>query len=161
MNVDPARVYMVGHSMAAHAAWNLALHYPTYFAAINPLAGAASGDWQRLRLSTSPTSSPSSGTTPTDDVIPVAPLAAIVAALRKQKLDVDYEETKKLGHAPTEEVVERRTTSCAPHARPVPRQVRLQSNRPDTMFNRNDWVQVYQSVRREKYAALLLRGSAC
>ena len=24
-NVDPARVYVVGHSMSAHAAWNLAL----------------------------------------------------------------------------------------------------------------------------------------
>ena len=31
-------VAMTGHSMAAHATWNLALHYPTYFAAINPMA---------------------------------------------------------------------------------------------------------------------------
>ena len=50
VNIDPARVYMVGHSMAGHAVWNLALNYPTYFAAVNPLAGAASQDWQRLRL---------------------------------------------------------------------------------------------------------------
>ena len=49
-NVDPTRVFLIGHSMSAHATWNLGLHYPTYFAAINPLAGAASGDWQRLRL---------------------------------------------------------------------------------------------------------------
>jgi hypothetical protein len=50
VNIDPARVYLIGHSEAAHATWNLALHCPTYFAAINPLAGAASFDWQRLRL---------------------------------------------------------------------------------------------------------------
>ena len=36
----PARVYLIGHSSAAHAVWNLGLHYSIYFAAINPLAGA-------------------------------------------------------------------------------------------------------------------------
>jgi len=41
VNIDPARVYLSGHSMAAHAVWNLAIHYPTYFAAINPMAGSA------------------------------------------------------------------------------------------------------------------------
>src|SRR5262249_9880497 len=50
LNIDPARVYMVGHSMAAHAVWNLALHYTTYFAAINPLAGSASQEFQRVRV---------------------------------------------------------------------------------------------------------------
>ena len=50
VNIDPARVYLAGHSMSAHAVWNLALHYPMYFAGINPLAGGASQDWQRLRM---------------------------------------------------------------------------------------------------------------
>ena len=50
VNVDPARVYLLGHGMSGHAAWNLGLHYTTYFAAINPLAGSAKADWQRLRL---------------------------------------------------------------------------------------------------------------
>ena len=49
-NIDPARVYLIGHSMAAHAVWNLAIHYPTYFAAINPMAGSAHDVWQRVRL---------------------------------------------------------------------------------------------------------------
>jgi hypothetical protein len=49
-NIDPARVYLIGHSMAAHAVWNLAIHYPTYFAAINPFAGSAKDGWQRYRL---------------------------------------------------------------------------------------------------------------
>ena len=50
VNMDPARVYLIGHGMSGHAAWNLGLHYTTYFAAINPLAGSAKADWQRLRL---------------------------------------------------------------------------------------------------------------
>jgi hypothetical protein len=49
LNIDPQRVYLLGHGMSAHATWNLALHYPTYFAAINPMAGGASAEWQRLR----------------------------------------------------------------------------------------------------------------
>ena len=49
-NIDAARVYMLGHSEAAHATWNLALHYPTYFAAFDALAGDARFDWQRVRL---------------------------------------------------------------------------------------------------------------
>ena len=43
-------VYLIGHSMAAHAVWNIAIHYPTYFATINPLAGSADQSWQRIRL---------------------------------------------------------------------------------------------------------------
>src|SRR5690348_11857587 len=50
VNIDPARVYTMGHSAAASAAWNLALQYPTYFASFLPLAGVVPYDWQRLRL---------------------------------------------------------------------------------------------------------------
>ena len=28
VNIDPARVYMIGHSMAAHAVWNLGAALP-------------------------------------------------------------------------------------------------------------------------------------
>ena len=49
-NIDPARVYLVGHALSAIAAWNLALNYPTYFAGFESLAGGAGNDWQRLRL---------------------------------------------------------------------------------------------------------------
>jgi hypothetical protein len=30
VNIDPAQVYLFGHSLGGHAAWNLALHHPTY-----------------------------------------------------------------------------------------------------------------------------------
>ena len=44
VNIDPARVYLIGHSTGGHATWNLGLHYATYFASIAPLAGGASQD---------------------------------------------------------------------------------------------------------------------
>ena len=159
VNVDPARVYLVGHSMSAHAAWNLALHYPTYFAAFNPLAGSASGDWQRLRLINLRNVLPVVWHDADDDVIPVARSQSIVKALRGLKLDVEYDETKGAGHAPTAEIAEAAYGKMRARARDLyPVQVWLQSNRPDSMFNRADWVQVYQPLRPGKEQRLLIRG---
>jgi hypothetical protein len=159
VNVDPARVYLVGHAMSAHAAWNLALHYPTYFAAFNPLAGAASGDWQRLRLIGLRNVLPVVWHDADDDVIPVERSRSIVKALRGLKLDVEYDETKSVGHVPTPQVVEASYAKLRARAREVyPVQVWLQSNRPDSQFNRADWVQVYQPLRPGKEGRLLIRG---
>lgn len=36
---DPSRVYLTGHSMGGHGAWQLGVHYPGRFAAIGPSAG--------------------------------------------------------------------------------------------------------------------------
>ena len=63
-NVDNSRVYLIGYSTGAYAAWNLAMHYPTYFASIAPLAGGARQDWQRLRLPNLRMCLPSSGRMP-------------------------------------------------------------------------------------------------
>ena len=159
VNVDPARVYLIGHSMSAHAAWNLALHYPTYFAAFNPLAGSAAGDWQRLRLINLRNVLPVVWHDADDQVIPVARAQAIVKAVRNLKLDVEYNETKGVGHAPTPEVAEKAYQALRARTRPLyPVQVWLQSNRPDTQFNRADWVQVYQPLRPGAERRLLVRG---
>jgi hypothetical protein len=158
-NVDPARVYLIGHSMSAHAAWNLALHYPTYFAAFNPLAGSASGDWQRLRLINLRNILPVVWHDANDEVIPVARSQTIVKALRGLKLDVEYDETKGVGHAPTPEIAEAAYRKLRDRRRELyPAQVWLQSNRPDSQFNRADWVQVYQPLRPGKERKLLIRG---
>lgn len=159
VNVDPARVYLIGHSMSAHAAWNLALHYPTYFAAFSPLAGAASGDWQRLRLINLRNTLPVIWHDADDDVIPVARSQTIVKALRNRKLDVEYDETQGVGHAPTPQVAEAAYEKLRGRTRELyPAQVWLQSNRPDSRFNRADWVQVYQALRPGKEQRLLIRG---
>jgi poly(3-hydroxybutyrate) depolymerase len=39
LDVDPARVYLTGHSMGGHGTWHLGATYPDRFAAIGPSAG--------------------------------------------------------------------------------------------------------------------------
>jgi len=158
VNIDPARVYVIGHSLSGHATWNLALHYPTLFAAFNPLAGSATGDWQRLRLINLRNVLPVVWHDADDDVIPVARVRALVAAIKKLKLDVDYTETKTVGHTPTDPIAEDCYRKLRGRTRDLnPQQVWLQSNRPDSQFNRADWVQVYQSLNPGKERRLLLR----
>lgn len=161
VNIDPARVYLVGHSMSAHATWNLALHYPTYFAAINPLAGGASDPWQRVRVINLRNVLPVVWHDADDKVIKVEESRGLVKALRIQKVDVEYEETKGIGHAPTPEIAERMYQKMRARVRTLyPTTVSLQSNRPDTMFNRNDWLQVYQPIDTGKeHKALWQHGS--
>jgi predicted esterase len=145
VNIDPSRVYLIGHSEAAHATWNLALHCPTYFAAINPLAGAAGADWQRLRLVNLSNVLPVVWADDDDQVINPSGSKSIVNALRKLNLDVDFVETQNLGHAPTDPVVEECYQKTRARTRELyPTSVMLQSNRPDSVFNRNDWVQIWQ-----------------
>lgn len=160
-NVDPARVVLIGHSMSAHATWNLGIHYPTYFAAINPLAGAMTGDWQRLRLMNLSNVLPVVWHDAADDVIKVGFSRSIVKSLREMKVEVDYEETKGVGHAPPPDVLERTYGKARARVRELyPKSVDLQSNRPETIFNRNDWVQVYQPLSTGKQQRLLLGRGA-
>jgi pimeloyl-ACP methyl ester carboxylesterase len=161
VNIDPARVYLVGHSMSAHATWNLALHYPTYFAAINPLAGGASDTWQRIRIINLRNVLPVAWHDADDKVIKVTETRGLVTALKTQKVDVEYEETKGIGHAPTPAIAERLYEKMRARVRQLyPPVVSLQSNRPDTMFNRNDWLQVYQPIDTGKeHKALWQHGS--
>ena len=157
-NIDPSRVYIVGHSLSGHAAWNLALHYPTFFAAFNPLAGSATGDWQRLRLINLRNVLPVVWHDAGDETIPVARVRSLVGAIRKLKLDVEYDETKGIGHTPTEQVAEDSYRKLRGRRRELyPQQVWLQSNRPDTLFNRADWVQVYQPLNPGREQELRLR----
>ena len=160
VNLDPARVYLIGHSMSGHAVWNLSLHYPTYFAAINPLAGTATGDWQRLRLMNLRNVLPVVWHDADDTILKVNFSRQIVKALRQQlKFDVEYEETKGVGHTPTAEVAERAYQKLTARERELyPPEVLLQSNRGDTIFNRNDWVQVWQPLNAGKEQRLLFRG---
>ncbi|MCR4316183.1 MAG: prolyl oligopeptidase family serine peptidase [Planctomycetes bacterium] len=39
LDTDRTRVYLTGHSMGGHGAWQLGVHYPLHFAAIAPSAG--------------------------------------------------------------------------------------------------------------------------
>ncbi|MBC8146198.1 MAG: hypothetical protein H7X80_11490 [bacterium] len=146
-NIDPSRVYMLGHSMSAHATWNIALMYPTYFAAFAPLAGGASAEYQRVRIIALRNVLPVVWHDSDDKVIAVDAARRIVNALKAQKVEVSFDQTKGIGHVPLDSVIERVYSKLKNRARDLyPKRVSLQSNRPDTIFNRNDWLQIYQPM---------------
>ncbi len=156
-NVDTTRVYLIGHSMSASATWNIGLHYPTYLTAINPLAGGAKHDWQRVRMMNLRNILSVPWHDVNDEVIKVDSTRALVRILKNFKIDVDYEETKKQGHTPTEEIYDRCYQKMRQRTRDLyPKRVTLQSNRPDTMFNRIDWVQQWQPVNSGTESWLIL-----
>ncbi len=158
VNVDPARVVLVGADMSAHAVWNLGLHYSTYFAAINPFAGSASQDWQRTRLMNLRNTYVVTWHDVDDPFIKVNLTRALTDVLRRYKYDLDYEETRNIGHTPTAEIIQRSYDKIRGRSRDLyPKQVSLQSNRPDTLFNRLDWLQMYQSLRPGPDRKLLFR----
>jgi len=43
-NVDPARIYLIGHSMGAIGTWHLAAKYPEIWAAVGPFSGTGSAE---------------------------------------------------------------------------------------------------------------------
>ncbi|MBC8107339.1 MAG: hypothetical protein H7Z14_12170 [Anaerolineae bacterium] len=147
VNIDPARVYLIGHSMSAHAVWNLALHYPMYFAAINALAGGASQDWQRLRMMNLRNVAAIVWHDFNDEIIKVQRSRDLVKIMRQMKFDVDYTETKKIGHVPTDEITANGYEKMFSRIRTLyPERITHQSNRPDSIFNRQDWMQIYQPL---------------
>lgn len=161
VNIDPARVCLIGHSAGGHAAWNLGLHYPTYFAAINPMAASAAGEFQRVRIRCLRNTLPVVWHDADDDLIKVDKARQIVRALRGQKIDVDYLETKKLGHNPPQQIVEKLYGKLRARTRTLyPNEVLLQSNRLDPIFNRVDWMQVDQPTRPgDEQRMFLSRGT--
>lgn len=146
-NIDPARVYLIGHSMAASAVWNLAIHYPTYFAAINPMAGAAHDSWQRVRVGNLANILCVVWHDASDDVINVDESRSLVRYLSNMKYDVVYDETQTLGHKPSPQIVEDEYQKVRSRTRDLyPSGVFIQSNSVDTIFNRADWIQIYQPL---------------
>lgn len=158
MNVDPARVYMVGQSMGGFAAWNLALHYPTYFAAFDALAGGADADFQKIRLMNLRNVLPVEWIDRDDKVVKPRLVEALMRTLRNLKIETVFEQTKGLGHVPPPELVENQYRQMRDRVRPLyPPQVWLQGDRPDVIFNRNDWVQIYQALDPGKDHRLYFR----
>jgi hypothetical protein len=143
--IDPARVYLRGQGMSGHAVWNLGFHYPTYFAAINPLAGSAKYDWQRARAINLRNTLVVTWHDSADKSVPIQSTKDLVALLRRNKVDVVFEETKGLGHVPGPDVDQRLYDLMIARKKDLnPRSVSLRSTRPDVAFLRNEWVQVWQ-----------------
>ena len=146
-NVDPARIYLHGHGMSAHAVWNLGFHYTTYFAALSPLAGGARAEFQRVRMMNLLNVPIVAWHDQQDKVVPVDESRQLVWNLKRFGCTVDYEETKDVGHAPTAEIAERVYSKMRQHKRELyPKRLSIRSTRPETMFNRSDWLQMWQPI---------------
>jgi hypothetical protein len=96
-----------------------------------------------------------------DDVVNVVESREIVRYLRNLKYDVDYTETQTVGHAPPAAIVEEQYRKLRGRQRELyPRQVFIQSNSAETIYNRADWVQIYQPMSPGQQAKVeFSRGS--
>jgi hypothetical protein len=158
-NIDPARVYVVGHGIAAQAAWNLALHRTTYFTAFQALASPPLHDWQRARLINLGSVAPVAWHDAEDDVAAIAPTRQAINTLRRMKYEVHFIETRGIGHIPTVAVMEEGYAVMRQRERSLyPAAIALQSSRPETVNNRQDWMQVYQPARPGAERRILIRG---
>lgn len=148
VNIDPARVTLVGQENAAPDVWNIGLLYPTYFAAIEPFAGSANAEWQRLRMMNLRNTAVIAWHDANDPVLKVDNTRLLTDILSRFKYDVFLLQTKAGTHAPNADIIRQCDEQAASRVRSLyPKQVAIQSNRPDTEFNRVDWVQMYQATR--------------
>lgn len=93
-NVDRSRVYLTGLSMGGYGAWDLAINYPNYFAAIAPICGG--GNTLRInRLKNVPTWA-FHGLK--DEAVPERESARMVAALKAAGGNVRYTVLPDAGH---------------------------------------------------------------
>jgi hypothetical protein len=145
VNIDPARVDLIGQGLGATGTWMMALNYPTYFAAIAPLAGSADADWLRLRLANLRDVPVLMWADAKDTIIKPGTSRGPANALKALGYTVNYRETRTFGHYPPDDIVDERMLALR---RPVrllyPDHVTLASNRPDAPLNRNDWIQLWQ-----------------
>ncbi len=94
-NVDRSRVYLTGMSMGGYGAWDLAIQYPRYFAAIAPVCGG--GNTLRIgQLKDVPTWVFHGKK---DQSVPEQESARMVAALKAAGGDVTYTMLADGGHA--------------------------------------------------------------
>ncbi len=143
MHVDAARVYLFGHAAGAHATWNLGFGFPTYFAAIAPLAGQASGDWQKLRQLNLRNLGVVMWQDLDDPLVPVNPTRELMASLKRLKIDVDYLQTRGMGHTPTAVVAEDRYAAMRKRVKELyPKHVTVQTDRPDPEYCRVEWLEI-------------------
>lgn len=147
-NIDPARVYLTGQDGAASAVWNLGLHYTTYFAAINPFGGSIPADWQRLRFENLINTAVVTWNDLDNKDPNFASTQDVAGILKRLKCDVTFLRGQHTAGTPQPAIVEQAYEAMRTHGRKLyPTTVDIASSQPDTMFNRLDWVQMYQATR--------------
>ena len=92
--VDRSRVYLTGLSMGGYGAWDLAIRYPDYFAAVAPVCGGGT-PLEVARMKHVPTWVFHGMK---DDAVPETESARMVAALKAAGGDVRYTVLPDAGH---------------------------------------------------------------
>lgn len=93
-NVDRSRIYLTGLSMGGYGAWDLAIRYPDYFAAVAPICGGGS-PIEIARMKNVPTWVFHGMK---DDAVPERESARMVAALKAAGGNVKYTVLPDAGH---------------------------------------------------------------
>jgi len=116
--IDPRRIYLMGHSMGAFAAWRLGAEHPDLFASLGLISGGGDpGEASKLRDIPQYVVHGAR-----DQVVPVARSRSMVEALRKAGAPVVYVELPEAGHYETVAAQLRPILEFfAGHARPEPR----------------------------------------
>jgi predicted esterase len=92
--IDPARIYVMGHSMGAFAAWRLAVEHPDRFAALGLIAGGGEPkDMVKIRPIPQYVVHGAN-----DQTVPVGQSRAMVEAGRKAGAPIVYVEVPGAGH---------------------------------------------------------------
>lgn len=92
---DPDRVYLIGYSMGAFGAWELAAREPDRFASVIPIAGGDNPEWADLLVDV-PIRAVHGGD---DDIVPVSQSREMIAAVRAAGGSPRYDEIVGEGHA--------------------------------------------------------------
>lgn len=145
VNIDQARISLVGSGPAARGVWDVGLHFPSQFAALGVMAGRAGGEYERVRLPNLLNVHVALWHDAKDDVIPIDETRQIARIFDRFKQPFDFVETKGLGHVPDEPTALKIDGIVRSKRRALsPRRVIVQSNRPELQFNRVDWLAINQ-----------------
>lgn len=117
VNIDPARTYLIGHSESCARRLESCPALSDLFRVVLSSGRRGRHDWQRLRLVNLRNLLPVVWHDDDDQVIKVDSSKSIVKALRGLKIDVEFEETKNLGHAPTPAIADELYDKMRVHSR--------------------------------------------
>jgi hypothetical protein len=144
-DIDVSHVSVSGHAIAGAWAWNLALHEPTYFAAIAVFGSDAGTPWLRTRMPCLRNALTVLWHDTADRDSKVAEAQKDVEVLKRFGCDVQYLQTTGSGPQTPAEVANRVAALLRERQRELyPKTVSIQSMRIEPIFNRADWVQIDQ-----------------
>lgn len=139
-NIDTDRVYLTGFSSGGHGAWYMALRYPHFFAAINPIAGECPMPSFLVNLMHVPVYIVHGAK---DTIIPIEAAKDAHSRLEKLNYRVMYKELPEIKHRfPLEEVGEILDWFRANERSLYPKRIRFSTE--STRYSVSYWVEILE-----------------